>query len=672
MQDRHVELLDGERLRAAKGETAWFNGDAIRVRLYAGAKTRAQFFALRNLATSHRPAQTGPLTLCGVDNRRPYTEKRVGRVVIKEGSKVFIGSAWLLKGHPNGFLSAGHNLGGASLTSITVEFNVPASDANGNAKHPAPKDQYLWAGKGGTNSAFENAGLGKDWSVFKTLVNSTTKKHAGAVQGSGYTLAAPPRPLGMLLISGFGFDTTPKTSNFTNQLASGPWVMTALDELRHRVDTMGGNSGSPVVDSGLGAAIAVHTNGGCDNSSTSYNTGTTVTQLAFYEARIKVLNAARCNYVAKTLKAGTSSIVPGQPVKLTATVANLGTVPGPRSEIRYYFSRDSKIDASDTLLAKVPTVPLENGKSYLDVRDVIAPQGLGTGTYYFGVTIDVAGKITETNEADNSIAIPVSYTKGKVDLAVTLIGGWHNSIVPGQTITWTTAAANNGTAWSPESRSGIFMSGNKTLSTSDNFLGYVTFPPIKPKSVHPFAIKKSVQLPHCLSIGNSYYFFGWIDYEQKIPESNETNNVLFSGSKTYPQPLPKTLRRIEYRPRVGTITESSYSIATASAKAGGQARMCLIAPGLLKHWYLCVWSGSPNFQFDLLTNFSLMLTNTPMLQGFLGKTSSSSGRAKPILNLPPAAVTGSLTIYSSAFFFSPDFSKAMGSTGNSIKLVIRG
>jgi V8-like Glu-specific endopeptidase len=43
--------------------------------------------------------------------------------------------------------------------------------------------------------------------------------------------------------------------------------------LRYRVDTEGGNSGSPVVDEATGMSISIHTNAGCTSGGGS-NSGT--------------------------------------------------------------------------------------------------------------------------------------------------------------------------------------------------------------------------------------------------------------------------------------------------------------------------------------------------------------------------------------------------------------
>ncbi|MDP6839803.1 MAG: trypsin-like serine protease, partial [Planctomycetota bacterium] len=168
-----------------------------------------------------------------------------------------------------------------------VEFNVPASLANGTTVAAAPDDQYpvdttsfSWRFDG------SGQGLGKDWSVFAVFENSNTGLMPHEVYGFPYRITREAPSAGNTIrITGFGVDNTPVGStgnrnaqNQTNQTHTGGYLSentggsSADISHEYQVDTMGGNSGSPILWNSQNLAIGIHTNAGC--SSTNGNTGT--------------------------------------------------------------------------------------------------------------------------------------------------------------------------------------------------------------------------------------------------------------------------------------------------------------------------------------------------------------------------------------------------------------
>jgi hypothetical protein len=88
----------------------------------------------------------------------------------------------------------------------------------------------------------------------------------------------------VIRITGYGTDTTPATASQTNQTSTGPYVTTVGTSIRYAVDTMGGNSGSPIIFEATGVAVGVHTHGGCTSTPGSANSGTSLTLAAFQTA----------------------------------------------------------------------------------------------------------------------------------------------------------------------------------------------------------------------------------------------------------------------------------------------------------------------------------------------------------------------------------------------------
>ena len=164
----------------------------------------------------------------------------------------------------------------------TVEFNVPASQANGTTVSPPVRDQYrVIAG----SIVTQNTGIGNDWAIFTVLPNTQTGLFPAAAQGATFQLSNTQNPANVR-ITGFGVDGPPPNfgaggprdaTNQTQQTHVGTLSTNTgganSGTLRYNVDTQGGNSGSPVIVEGSNTAIGIHTNGGC-TSTGGTNAGT--------------------------------------------------------------------------------------------------------------------------------------------------------------------------------------------------------------------------------------------------------------------------------------------------------------------------------------------------------------------------------------------------------------
>lgn len=190
-------------------------------------------------------------TICGLtDDRVPSSDSRIGRI---EPSGC---TAWNIN---NGkLLTAGHCID--DLENNSVSFKVPPSLADGTRQLPAAKDQYLIDH---SSVQFSNNGVGDDWAVFTVFDNAQTGKQPLAVEG-GFDLAQTLTSTN-IRVTGFGvdFDDADGMLNRTNQTHVGGNIGSSGTVLRYDVDTTAGNSGSPVIDEATGAAIGIHTHGGC-------------------------------------------------------------------------------------------------------------------------------------------------------------------------------------------------------------------------------------------------------------------------------------------------------------------------------------------------------------------------------------------------------------------------
>jgi len=220
--------------------------------------------------------------ICGpADDRVASSNPRAGRIMP-------IGcTGWLIDG--GSFLTAGHCISAATQT---VEFNVPASQADGTTVAPPVRDQYrVIAG----SIVSQNTAVGNDWAVFRVLPNTQTGLMPAAAQGATFQVSNTDNPT-QVRVTGYGVDGpapnfgAPPPRNAQNQtqqthagtLSENTGGATS-GVLRYNPDTQGGNSGSPVIVEGSNIAIGIHTNGGC-TSSGGTNAGTSFRNAALWTA----------------------------------------------------------------------------------------------------------------------------------------------------------------------------------------------------------------------------------------------------------------------------------------------------------------------------------------------------------------------------------------------------
>jgi V8-like Glu-specific endopeptidase len=295
LQDKGQQRLDAVTLPQWNNSTAFFNGDAVEVELHIAPGEAGIFVRFAEVTVGEwQKRRNSPQTACGTDDRVGSNDPRVGRINVQNATGAVSNpscTAWLVS---NGaLLTAGHcvdsdpDQGGpmlpdgvvdAGFSGGVVEFNVPASQNNGTTVFANPNDQYpidatriVWRFDG------NGQGLGKDWAVFGCRPNANTGLLPHQAQGSFFRMTNDnPSDGSTVRVTGYGTDTG--AQNQTLQTSTGPLRGESQNGadiwLRHRVDSEGGNSGSPIIREDSGLAIGIHTNGGCNNNSNSENAGT--------------------------------------------------------------------------------------------------------------------------------------------------------------------------------------------------------------------------------------------------------------------------------------------------------------------------------------------------------------------------------------------------------------
>ncbi len=362
LQDGAVQHLDAAALAQWENTSAYFNGDAVEVKLFVAPGDEGVFARIEEVTVGDVPPVDGRSQCGSQDDRTASSDPAAGRL-LSVGC-----TAWLIESGM--FVSAGHCV--ASGASV-VQFNVPPSLPNGAIQNPPPADQYTVIG---SSIVSANGSIGNDWGVFRTQPNTQTGLTALQAQGAFFDVVRDRSPT-TIRITGYGVDDTPPGStggrnaqNQTQQTHTGPSISNTGTTVRYQTDTEGGNSGSPVIDEATGRAIGVHTNGGCSTAGTGSNSGTSTFNTAFWDqidGSMPVASFDPAPSVGLDL-----TLAPSTSGTATLTISNSGN-----EDLTYDFLQFSR-----SASAALPH--LELGKGEADPRQGTAPARGAGGPDAFG------------------------------------------------------------------------------------------------------------------------------------------------------------------------------------------------------------------------------------------------------------------------------------------------
>ena len=267
LEDGADQVLNTKTAKQWRNTSAYFNGDAVRLELYAAPNGKLN--QVHVAAATAGDAAVFARSICGPTDDRQLSNDPRGARLLPLGC-----SGWLFNGHSNCFLTAGHCVTGNLQV---AEFNVPLSDSNGSINVSDPDDQYP---VDDSSRQGIGAGVGEDWGYFGCFNNSNTGLSPLEAQGDSYTLALPSAVNAgdQIRITGYGSTggSVDPRWNQAQKTQVGPHATFDGNRLGYGTDTTGGNSGSPVVLENTGIAIGIHTHGGCtenggENSGTGSN-----------------------------------------------------------------------------------------------------------------------------------------------------------------------------------------------------------------------------------------------------------------------------------------------------------------------------------------------------------------------------------------------------------------
>ncbi|MFC6222905.1 CARDB domain-containing protein [Hymenobacter artigasi] len=96
-----------------------------------------------------------------------------------------------------------------------------------------------------------------------------------------------------------------------------------------------------------------------------------------------------------------TSVAPGTSVGVTSYIFNSGNTTSPSSNVGYYLSSNTTLDANDVLMSTTTGGQLGANQSSTSYSSVTVPTGTAAGNYYLLAVADPTNVVSETNENNN-------------------------------------------------------------------------------------------------------------------------------------------------------------------------------------------------------------------------------------------------------------------------------
>ncbi|HEX6165105.1 MAG TPA: CARDB domain-containing protein [Vicinamibacterales bacterium] len=211
----------------------------------------------------------------------------------------------------------------------------------------------------------------------------------------------------------------------------------------------------------------------------------------------------------------------GQEISINETTANLGAADSEAAVTRYYFSSNTTLDPSDTLLGSRATPYLEAGTASAATVTLTIPL-VPTGSYYLIASADDAQEIAETNETNNVRKVRVDVGP---DLAVTDVDA-PAVAAAGSVVTVSDVTTNQGGGLAIATQTSFYLSANTALDAGDVFLGARVVPELN--AAQTSSVTTPLTIPSGTGVG-SYYVIAKADHGAVVTELLETNNTRTSA-----------------------------------------------------------------------------------------------------------------------------------------------
>ncbi|MBW4678458.1 MAG: S8 family serine peptidase [Desmonostoc geniculatum HA4340-LM1] len=234
---------------------------------------------------------------------------------------------------------------------------------------------------------------------------------------------------------------------------------------------------------------------------------------------IAINPAGKPDLIVQNASAPSSASV-SSTIQLSYQVKNQGVGSAIASTTKFYLSKDNVYSTDDVLLGSDAVNSIAAGATSSETASLAIANTIATGNYYLLYRADADSKIAETNESNNVVSKAITITKA--DLII------QNAVAPSSasvssTIQLSYQVKNQGVGSAIASTTKFYLSKDNVYSTDDVLLGSDAVNSIAAGATS--SETASLAIANTIATGN-YYLLYRADADNKIAESNETNNVV--------------------------------------------------------------------------------------------------------------------------------------------------
>lgn len=309
-----------------------------------------------------------------------------------------------------------------------------------------------------------------------------------------------------------------------------------------------------------------------------------------------------------TLNSATAGILdPGGYVTINYTLTNVGGSTAGASTVGVYLSDDATITTSDLRLTTIPTAALGRNV-YYQVTAPISTSGIPPGPHYIGVIADIFDTVAEASNANNrSNAIRIFGPSP--ELRASLVSVTPGVVADTGKVDFKFNLFNSGTVDSGSSHMGLYLSKDATISTSDTLLLDVDFGSLPAHSTDTISFGSLLTNFYQPVYAGNYYLGIIIDYDNRVVEANEHNNVSLAVPLTVtgnhvPVAVDDVATTLWDTPKTIKVLANDHdaerdALSVISLTTPGHGTAALNADGTITYTPTTSWLGKDTFSYAI-------------------------------------------------------------------------
>ncbi len=238
---------------------------------------------------------------------------------------------------------------------------------------------------------------------------------------------------------------------------------------------------------------------------------------------------------------------------VSPTFRNYGQTAAPSFLWKAYLSSDQILDAADKLVYTA-TSPVSVGATAVGsaTGNAVASPKPAPGSYYVLVEADTTNAVDEFSETNNVGRTANPFTSG-LDLSAVAVSG-PAVVSPASPITANVRFTNLGSDAVAQVSYRLLLSTDKVLDGNDREVFTASTPVSGAETIDKMV---TFQLPNGVNIGD-YYWALEVDSTKAVPESNETNNVVFSSTVVRVDLPDLAITAVDFLDTTGASVRNGY------------------------------------------------------------------------------------------------------------------